>query len=70
MEDRCEQCRFLYYDKKASRPSIWIGEGYYIWFCKKYKVELNCYLDGGKGKNKGNDVFRCNECMDELLRNK
>ena len=63
MDDRCKQCNFLFYDEKASLPSRYIGEGYYRWRCKKYNINLTCYLDG----DKGNDVFRCNECKEEEL---
>lgn len=61
MDDRCEKCKFLHYDKKNSSPSHWIGEGYYRWLCEKYNISLTCYLDG----DKGNDVFRCSECREE-----
>jgi hypothetical protein len=64
MDDRCNQCKFLYYDKKNSSESMYIGEGNYRWLCKKYNINLTCYLDG----DKGNDVFRCNNCKEEECR--
>lgn len=64
--NRCgRRCVYLHYDEKESSPSVYIGEGYYIFNCKKYKVGgLSCYLDG----DKGNDVFRCSECMEKRRR--
>jgi len=64
MDDRCEKCRFLYYDKKNSLESQYIGEGNYVWFCKKYNTDLSVYLDGDKGSG----VFRCNKCKEDECR--
>ena len=64
MNDRCKKCKFLYYDKKNSLESMYIGEGSYRWLCKKYITKfrwLTCYGDG----DKGNDVFRCSECIEK-----
>ncbi len=41
----CEmKCSFLHYDEKQSTPSRYIGEGYYVYNCKKYRKRLMCYL--------------------------
>ncbi len=55
----CQKCRSLYYDEKASLPSRYTGEGMYVYVCRLYKIKLSCYLDGAKGE----DVFRCGECL-------
>jgi len=63
-DEYCQKCRSLYYDKEASLPSCYIGEGMYVYTCKRYKVRLSVYLDGAKGEA----VFRCGECKDVEMR--
>ena len=55
----CQNCVSLRYDKEASTPSRYIGEGSYVYVCKLYKIKLSCYGDGANGE----DVFRCGECL-------
>lgn len=58
----CWKCPFLYYDKERSTPSVWIGEGCYVWRCRLYNnTWLNNYLYGDEGRT----VFRCEKCLDE-----
>lgn len=65
MRDKyCQKCRSLYYDEKASSPSRYIGEGHYVYTCKRYNVDLSVYLDGAKGE----DVFCCGECLLERVK--
>ena len=57
MTDECpKKCKWLRYNEKASSPSYWIGEGYYVWMCDKYNEQLSVYLH--------DTPFRCMPCRD------
>lgn len=38
-----KDCKWLKYDKKRSLPSMWIGEGYYVYDCEKLGTRLSVY---------------------------
>ena len=44
-EKYCDGCPFLHFNKEKSSPSLYIGEGYYVFECKKFNVSLTAYLD-------------------------